>query len=164
MKNIILVGMPACGKSITGVVLAKTVRKNFVDTDLLIQEHENRPLQEIINESGLEYFKEVEEHVLLQLDADNTVVSTGGSAVYYKNAMEHLKKHGIIVYLKVSLKTVEKRLNNIKTRGVAMSKADTIEQLYERRIPLYEKYANVVIEADDLEVEQTVEKIIKAIS
>lgn len=162
MSNIILVGMPACGKSITGVVLAKTMRKGFVDTDLLIQEAEQRPLQEILNTDGIDAFKEAEERVLVNLDAENSVVSTGGSAIYYPAAMEHLKKHGKVVYLKVSLKTIEKRLNNIKTRGVAMKKGDTIADLYKRRIPLYEKYADITIEADGLEVEETVEKIIAA--
>lgn len=156
----VLVGMPACGKSITGVVLAKTMRKNFVDTDLLIQEKEKRPLQDIINTDGVETFKRVEEQVLTELEIQNAVISTGGSAVYYEKAMEHLKKNGLIVYLQVSLETVEKRLNNIKTRGVAMKKGDTIADLYQRRIPLYEKYADIIIEADGLEVEETVEAII----
>lgn len=162
MGNIVLVGMPACGKSITGVVLAKTMRKSFVDTDLLIQEKEQRSLQEIIDTDGIEYFKQAEEAVLLALQTDNTVISTGGSAIYYPKAIDHLKETGKIVYLKVSLDTVESRLDNIKTRGVAMGKDDTIADLYARRIPLYEKHADVVIEADGLEVEKTVEKIIKA--
>lgn len=162
MSNIILIGMPACGKSITGVVLAKTMRKSFVDTDLLIQEREEKPLQEIINQDGLEYFKQTEEAVLTGLNAENAVVSTGGSAVYYPQAMEHLKEGGLAVYLKVSLPTIEERLDNIKTRGVAMGKNDTIEALYKRRIPLYEKYADITVEADGLTVEETVEKIVEA--
>lgn len=163
MSNIILVGMPACGKSITGVVLAKTMRKSFVDTDLLIQEREEKPLQEIINQDGLEYFKQAEEAVLAGLKAENAVVSTGGSAVYYPRAMAHLKESGLVVYLKVSLSTIEERLDNIKTRGVAMGKNDTIEALYKRRIPLYEKYADITVEAGGLTVEETVEKIIAAV-
>lgn len=160
MSNIVLIGMPACGKSITGVVLAKTMRKSFTDTDLLIQEREERPLQEIINESGNDYFRKVEESVLKTLDISNSVISTGGSAIYYPAAMAHLKENGIVVYLKVSLGTIEQRLNNIKTRGVTMKKGDTIASLYEERIPLYEKYADVTIEADNLTVEETVEAII----
>ena len=162
MSNLILVGMPACGKSITGVVLAKTMRKNFIDTDLLIQEKEQKPLQEIIDVKGIAYFKDAEKSVLIELEAENAVISTGGSAIYYPEAIEHLKEHGKIVYLKVSLDTVEKRLNNIKTRGVAMKKGDTIADLYARRIPLYEKYADITIEADGLAVEETVEQIISA--
>lgn len=159
MSNIILIGMPACGKSVTGVVLAKTMQKGFVDTDLLIQEKEHAFLQEMIDQRGIEYFKKAEERVLVELQVKDTVISTGGSAVYYPKAMEHLKSSGIVVYLKVSLETVEQRLDNIKTRGVAMKKGDTIAQLYERRIPLYEAYADLTVEADSLGVEETVEQI-----
>lgn len=163
MSNVVLIGMPACGKSITGVVLAKTMRKNFVDTDLLIQEREERPLQEIINESGNDYFREVEEQVLKTLDVSNSVISTGGSAIYYPEAMANLKEKGTVVYLKVSLETIEERLNNIHSRGVTMKKGDTIASLYDERIPLYEKYADIVIEADDFSVEDSVEAIIECV-
>ena len=163
MPNIVLIGMPACGKSVTGVVLAKTLQKGFVDTDLLIQERERRALQTIIDIEGMQYFKETEEQVLRELKETDTVVSTGGSAVYYPKAMEYLKERGVIVYLEVSLETVEKRLNNIKTRGVAMGKDDTIEKLYRQRIPLYERYADITIKADELEVEETVAQIKEAL-
>lgn len=164
MSNIVLIGMPACGKSVTGVVLAKTLQKGFIDTDLLIQEKEHCALQKIIDEKGIGHFKEAEERILSELAVTDTVVSTGGSAVYYPKAMQHLKKNGTVVYLKVSLETVEKRLDNIRTRGVAMQKGDTIAELYRRRIPLYESYADVVIEADGLEVEETVERIAAALT
>lgn len=160
-ENLILVGMPACGKSISGVVLAKAMQKKFIDTDLLIQEKEKMPLQEIININGTDYFKEAEERVLLELDTENTVISTGGSAIYYPEAIKHLKEKGKIVYLKVKLSTIEERLDNITTRGVAMGKNETIADLYAKRIPLYEKYADITIEADELTVEETVERIIK---
>ena len=163
MPNIVLIGMPACGKSVTGVVLAKTLQKGFVDTDLLIQERERRTLQTIIDIEGMQYFKETEEQVLRELKETDAVVSTGGSAVYYPKAMEYLKERGVIVYLEVSLETVEKRLNNIKTRGVAMGKDDTIEKLYRQRIPLYERYADITIKADELEVEETVAQIKEAL-
>ncbi|MCB6993167.1 shikimate kinase [bacterium 210820-DFI.6.37] len=163
MPNIVLIGMPACGKSVTGVVLAKTLQKGFVDTDLLIQERERRALQTIIDIEGMQYFKETEEQVLRELKETDAVVSTGGSAVYYPKAMEYLKERGVIVYLEVSLETVEKRLNNIKTRGVAMGKDDTIEKLYRQRIPLYERYADITIKADELEVEETVAQIKEAL-
>lgn len=163
MSNVILIGMPACGKSITGVVLAKTMQKGFVDTDLLIQETEERGLQEIINESGNDYFRKVEEQVLCDLHTTNSVISTGGSAIYYDTAMNHLKECGTVVYLKVSLQTIEARLNNIKTRGVTMEKGATIATLYDERIPLYEKYADVTIEADNFTVEETVEAILKQV-
>ncbi len=163
MPNVILIGMPACGKSITGVVLAKTMRKSFIDTDLLIQEREEKPLQDIINESGNDYFRQVEEEVLCQVNTTNSVISTGGSA-NYDAAMKHLKEQGTVVYLKVSLETIESRLNNIKTRGVTMEKGATIASLYDERIPLYEKYADVIIEADGFEVEDNVEAIINAVT
>lgn len=161
MPNVVLIGMPACGKSTTGVILAKTMRKSFIDTDLLIQEREDRALQDIINESGNDYFREVEEDVLKTLTTTNSVISTGGSAIYYPEAMKNLKVNGTVVYLKLSLETIEERLNNIHTRGVTMKEGDTIASLYDERIPLYEKYADVTVEADNLTVEETVEAIIE---
>ncbi|MEG1084738.1 MAG: shikimate kinase [Anaerovoracaceae bacterium] len=163
-KNIILVGMPACGKSVIGVVLAKTIQKKFLDTDLIIQERENLPLQEIINNEGNDYFKKAEEEVLSTLNTENTVIATGGSAIYYPGAMEYLKKNGQVIYLKVSLKTIKGRLHNIKTRGVTLGKGETIDGLYQRRIPLYEKYADITIETENLTVEESVTKIVNTIN
>lgn len=163
MENIILVGMPSCGKSTVGVVLAKTLNKNFVDTDLLIQRREKKTLQEIINTEGNDYFHKVEEEVLLSFDEEDYVVATGGSAIYFDNAMNHFKEKGIIVYIRVSLETVLERLNNIKTRGVTLEKGQTLEDLYNMRIPLYEKHADVIIDADNCTVEETIEKIIEKI-
>lgn len=161
MPNIVLIGMPACGKSTTGVILAKTMRKSFVDTDLLIQEREDRALQDIINDSGNDYFRKVEEDVLKTLKTSNSVISTGGSAIYYPEAMKNLKENGTVVYLKLALETIEERLNNIHTRGVTMKEGDTIASLYDERIPLYEMYADITIEADRYTVEETVEAIIE---
>lgn len=161
MNNIILVGMPSCGKSTVGVVLAKTMNKGFVDTDILIQQREGRTLQDIINTCGNDYFHQVEEAVLLDFDGQNYVVATGGSAIYFNRAMDKFKENGKIVYLKVSLDTVLKRLNNIKTRGVTLAKGQTLGDLYHQRVPLYEKHADVIIEADGMSVEQVVERIIE---
>jgi len=161
MNNIILVGMPSCGKSTVGVVLAKTMNKGFVDTDILIQQREGRTLQDIINTCGNDYFHQVEEAVLLDFDGQNYVVATGGSAIYFDRAMDKFKETGKIVYLKVSLDTVLKRLNNIKTRGVTLAKGQTLGDLYHQRVPLYEKHADVIIEADGMSVEQVVERIIE---
>lgn len=161
MNNIILVGMPSCGKSTVGVVLAKTMNKGFVDTDILIQQREGRTLQDIINTCGNDYFHQVEEAVLLDFDGQNYVVATGGSAIYFDRAMDKFKEDGKIVYLKVSLDTVLKRLNNIKTRGVTLAKGQTLGDLYHQRVPLYEKHADVIIEADGMSVEQVVERIIE---
>lgn len=159
MKNVILVGMPSCGKSTVGVVLAKTMNKGFVDTDILIQQAESRTLQEIIDEKGNDYFHHVEERVLLDFDGKNYVVATGGSAIYFDRAMDKFKEKGLVVYIKVSLDTILERLNNIKTRGVTLEKGQTIADLFEQRVPLYEKHADLVIEADGLSVEEVVEKI-----
>lgn len=159
MKNIVLVGMPACGKSTIGVVLAKTMNKGFVDTDILIQQKEQKTLQEIINENGNEYFHQVEEEVLLNFDGKDYVVATGGSAIYFERAIEKFKQDGQIVYIKVSLDTILTRLNNIKTRGVTLKKGQTLSDLYEQRTPLYEKHADIIIEAENLTIEEIVEKI-----
>ena len=163
MQNIILVGMPSCGKSTVGVVLAKTVNKGFVDTDLLIQQWEKKTLQEIINSRGNDYFHQVEETVLLEFDGEDFVVATGGSAIYFDRAMEKFKKQGVIVYLQVSLETVLERLSNIKTRGVTLEKGQTLADLYRQRVPLYEKHADVTICCDGCTVEDVVEKIIAAL-
>lgn len=163
MRNVILIGMPSCGKSTCGVVLAKTMNKGFVDTDLLIQQKEGMALQEIINQYGNPYFHQVEEKVLCDFEGYNYVVATGGSAIYYEKAIEKFKKNGTVVYLKVSLDTVLARLRNIKTRGVTLAKGQTLEDLYMERIPLYEKYADVVIESEGCTVEELVEKIIQAL-
>ncbi|MEE0740853.1 MAG: shikimate kinase [Emergencia sp.] len=163
MENLILVGMPSCGKSTVGVVLAKTMNKGFVDTDILIQQAEQKTLQEIINEKGNDYFHQVEERVLLEFDGRDAVVATGGSAIYFDKAMEKFKEHGRVLYLKVSLDTVLTRLNNIKTRGVTLEKGQTLEDLYGQRVPLYEKHADLIVEADGCTVEEVVEKIIDAV-
>ncbi len=163
-ENIILTGMPACGKSVTGVVLAKSLQMNFLDTDLLIQEAAGKSLQEIINEDGMEVFKALEEQVLCGVSASHTVIATGGSAVYYPKAMEHLKKLGRIVYIQVSVETILQRLNNITTRGVAMSKDQGIRELYEERRPLYETYAEVTVGSGSGSMEDTVADIIDKVS
>lgn len=162
-RNIVLIGMPGCGKSVTGVVLAKSLNKSFVDTDLLIQEREGRSLQDIINEDGTERFKEIEREVLVSLDTENTVIATGGSAVYYPDAMEHLGEGGDIIYIEAPLEVIEKRLKNIKTRGVAMEKGQSIAELYASREPLYRKYADITVMTDRGSVERTVEKMIDAL-
>ena len=163
MKNIVLIGMPACGKSVTGVVLAKSLKMNFLDTDLLIQEEAGKGLQDIINNDGIEVFKKLEEQVISSVTVQNTVIATGGSAVYYDSAMKHLKENGIVVYIEASLSVIKKRLKNIKTRGVAMEKGQTISSLYEMRVPLYEKYVDCKVVSDKYHSENTVAAIIDAV-
>lgn len=163
MKNIILIGMPACGKSVTGVILAKSLKMNFIDADLLIQERAGKSLQDIINADGIETFKSIEEEVLNAINVKNTVIATGGSAVYYDSAMRHLKENGVVVYIEASLATIKKRLKNIRTRGVAMEKWQTIDGLYEMRVPLYEKYADCTVRSHRYRAENTVEDIISGL-
>lgn len=159
-KNIILIGMPASGKSTVGVILAKELKYGFSDTDLLIQTKTDQTLTEIIDERGNEGFLKLEDEILSEIDVKGHVIATGGSAIYGKNAMENFRRNGVIVYLKAGYDTIEKRLNNIETRGVAMGKDETLKDIYYKRIPVYEKYADVTVEVDGLNVEQTVQKII----
>ncbi len=161
MKNLILTGMPACGKSTLGVVLAKTLGMKFVDTDLLIQEVENCKLQEIIDERGMQEFLRIEEKVLSEIEAENSIISTGGSAVYSDKAMKHLGTIGDVVYIKLSLDEIERRLNNIKTRGIAMKPGETLADLYNMRVPLYEKYADITIETEGMGIEESIEVLIE---
>ena len=161
MANIILIGMPGCGKSTVGVILAKTLGIGFVDTDLIIQQRENRLLQNIIDIDGIDYFLNSESEAVKSLNCDNCVVATGGSVVYREDAILHLKKNGKIVFLDVALDEIKKRLNNISTRGIAAQKNDTIDDIYNERIDLYNKYADIIIKTDGESVEKTVEKICK---
>ncbi|MGN1350098.1 MAG: shikimate kinase [Anaerovoracaceae bacterium] len=161
MTNLILIGMPACGKSTMGVVLAKTLGMSFIDTDLLIQQEEGEKLQKIIDEQGMEAFLAIEERVLSQVNADNAVISTGGSAVYSKTAMEHLKSIGKIVYICLSLEEIQRRLKNIKTRGIAMKPGETLEDLYNKRVPLYEQYADITLQSEGLGIESSIERLME---
>ena len=161
MRNLILTGMPACGKSTLGVVLAKTLGMKFVDTDLLIQEVQNCKLQEIIDERGMQEFLRIEEKVLSEIEVENSIISTGGSAVYSDKAMKHLGSIGDVVYIKLSLDEIERRLNNIKTRGIAMKPGETLADLYNMRVPLHEKYADITIETEGMGIEESIEVLIE---
>lgn len=159
-SNIVLIGMPGCGKSTCGVLAAKALLKNFFDTDLLIQNNENSTLQNILDEKGIEYFKKAEEDAILSLNIAGTVIATGGSVVYSEKAMEHLKEIGKVIYLHLSYETMEKRINNITTRGVVLEKNTTLKDMYNERLNLYNKYADEIVYCDGLTVEETVEKIV----
>lgn len=156
--NIVLIGMPGVGKSTVGVILAKMIGYQFIDADLLIQKQEGKLLHEIIAEKGTDGFIEIEERVNASIEASHTIIATGGSVVYGKKAMEHLSRIGTVVYLKVPYDTLEKRLEDIKGRGVVLKEGQTLRTLYDERTPLYEKYADIEISEDGLNVEQTVEK------
>jgi len=155
--------MPGCGKSTIGVILAKTIGKLFLDTDLSIQQYTGEVLQNTINRDGIDAFLKIEENILSGLCCENTVIATGGSAVLSEKAMENLRKNGIIIYLDVPLQELKHRLNNITTRGIAMVPTETIESLYNKRIPLYNKYADITIKSDNSEIEKTVERIVDSI-
>ena len=159
-----MIGMPGSGKSTCGVLAAKALLKNFFDTDLLFQGLEEKRLQDIIDDDGIEYFLSAEERAILSLDINATVVATGGSVVYSDKSMEHLKKSGKVIYLHLSYDTMVDRKKNITTRGVVVKDGDSLEDMYNERLPMYQKWADVVINCDNNTVEQTVEKIVKASS
>lgn len=159
MENIVLIGMPGVGKSTAGVVLAKVLGYQFIDADLLIQEEEGRLLREIIAEEGTDGFLAIENRVNSHIHADRAVIATGGSVVYGTGAMEHLKAIGTVVYIKIPYEVLEKRLHNIRGRGVVLKDGQTLRELYEERVPLYEQYADIVVDEGDKNVEETIEII-----
>jgi len=159
MKNIVLIGMPASGKSTAGVLLAKSLGMPFVDIDLLIQQQEAMLLQHIIDTKGLAAFLEAEEKAVLNNTFEGSVIATGGSAIYSQAGMNKLKNSGTLIYLELPLKDIEKRLSNIKTRGVAIQKQQTINELYNERRPLYEKYADITLDCEGMDIEQVVSEI-----
>ena len=148
MNNITLIGMPGAGKSSIGVVLAKVLGYQFIDSDLLIQKAEKRTLSEIIADEGTEGFKAIENRVNASIQVENTVIATGGSVVYCDEAMQHLKSEGVVVYLKISLELLSRRLGNLKGRGVVLKEGQTLASLYDERVPLYEKYADLIIDCN----------------
>jgi shikimate kinase len=158
--NIILIGMPGVGKSTVGVVLAKIEGYHFIDADIVIQQQERRLLKDIIASEGVEGFIDIENRINTSIECGNAVIATGGSVVYGKEAMEHYKEIGTIVYLKVGYRELKGRLGNIKNRGVVLKEGQNLETLYEERCPLYEKYADVIVDETGLNVEQTIEKIL----
>ena len=161
MKNIVLIGMPAVGKSTVGVVVAKRLGYEFVDTDLLIQKQEKRLLKEIIAQEGNDGFLAIENQVTRDLDVENAVIAPGGSVVYCEEAMEHYKKTGTVVYLKVSYETIDRRIQNAKSRGVVLKEGQTLKDLYEERVCLFEKYADYTICEDGLTIEETIGNVLK---
>lgn len=158
--NYILIGMPGCGKSTVGVVLAKKVGFKFIDSDLVIQEQEHRLLHEIISENGLEKFKDIENKINAGLTTEYSVIATGGSVIYGTEAMEHLKSIGTVVYLKLSYAEIENRLGDLTERGVVLNPDQTLLDLYKERTPLYEKYADVTVDCDNKSIREIVNCIV----
>lgn len=163
-QNIILIGMPGSGKSTCGVLTAKVMLKNFFDTDLLLQGMQEKKLQDIIDENGIDYFLSAEEKAVLSLNINATVIATGGSVVYSDKAMKHLKKNGCVVYLHLSYETMCKRINNITTRGVVLKNGSSLKDMYDERLPLYEKYADITVDCDKNTVDETVSAIVNAVN
>lgn len=151
--------MPGAGKSTIGVLLAKAINYRFIDSDLIIQNSDGRKLYEIIAQDGIEAFLALENRIISEIDVNNTVIATGGSAIFGERGMKNLKDSGYIVYIKLDCEEIVRRVKNIKTRGIAMNNGETIEDIYNVRIPLYEKYADLIVDCNELNVEDTVEAI-----
>ena len=165
-ENIVLIGMPGVGKSTVGVILAKVLGYQFIDADLVIQKRENRLLHEIISEEGLDGFLKAEENanVYIAQNEEKSIVATGGSVVYCEKAMQELKKTGRVIYLELEYDQLKKRLGNLKGRGVVLKDGQDLRGLYEERIPLYEKYADLTVNEKNLDVEQTLQKKVDRLS
>lgn len=158
-KNIVLIGMPGAGKSTVGVVLAKVAGHKFVDSDLVIQETTGELLHELITEHGMEGFLEIENKINAELDVNKSIIATGGSVIYGEEAMKHLKEIGLVVYLKLTLESIADRLGDLKERGVALKEGWGLKELYEERVPLYEKYADVIVDCENKSIRQITEEI-----
>lgn len=164
MNNIILIGMAGCGKSTIGVLLAKMLGYDFIDSDLLIQKAAGKRLYEIIRDDGKDYFIALENQTNSQISVEKTVIATGGSAVFGEDAMKHLGSIGKIVYLEAPLEELEKRVTNFSTRGIVKKDGQTLEDIYNERVPLYEKYADITVRCTDCSLQENAEKIISALN
>ena len=162
-ENIVLIGMPGVGKSTIGVVLAKVLGYKFMDSDLVIQEQTDRLLKDIIAEEGIDEFINIENKVNASINTEKSIIATGGSVVYGKEAMEHLSRIGTVVYLKLPYASLVRRLGNLKDRGVVLKEGQTLKSLYEERTPLYEKYAHLTVDEEKAGIRETVELVVQAL-
>ena len=161
--NLIFIGMPAVGKSTVGIVVAKRLGKRFIDTDLLIQEQEKKLLREIIAEVGDDGFLKIENQVNRDVKAENSVISPGGSVIYCEEAMKHYKEIGTVVYFKASYQTIKRRIRNPQKRGVVLREGQTLRELYNERVPYFEKYADITVCEDGCMIEETIENVLNAV-
>lgn len=162
-NNVTLIGMPGAGKSTVGVILAKLLGYDFIDSDLLIQKAEGKRLWEIMRDEGTEAFTRIEERVNSEIHTSCSVIATGGSTVYSPKAMKHLREISTVVYLRVTYPVLKRRLGDLTRRGVVLKPDQTLENLYEERIPLYEKYAHVTVNISRKSVQQSALSIIAAL-
>lgn len=153
--------MPTAGKSTVVVILAKVKGYDFIDSDLLIQNQEKRLLKDIIAQEGIDGFINIENRVNASLCVNQSVIATGGSVIYGIEAMKHLRDIGTVIYLKLSFETILKRLENVRQRGVVLRENQTLLQLYQERCPLYESYADIIIDAENFKIEELVNEILK---
>ena len=160
MNNIILTGMPGVGKSTVGVILAKEIGYRFLDSDLLIQDQEHRLLKEIIAEEGVDGFLRIENRVNASIQAERTVIATGGSAVYGEEAMQHFKKTGRIVFLHLEFEQLKKRLGDLRDRGVVLREGQTLRDIYEEREQLYRRYADLTLDETGRNLEETLAELL----
>ncbi|MHC4105883.1 MAG: shikimate kinase [Planctomycetota bacterium] len=160
-SNLVLIGMPGAGKSTVGVILAKQTSRDFVDTDVLIQVSQERTLQDIIDANGYAALRKIEEEILLGLSVRDHVIATGGSAAYSDQAMTHLRSEGVVIFLDVDLTTLESRVSDFSTRGLAKRPEQSFAELFDERLSLYNKYADVKIKCAELTQEDVCAKIIE---
>ncbi len=163
-RNIILIGMPGCGKSTIGILAAKVLCLSFLDTDVLLQQSIGRRLQDVIDTDGLAAFRRLEAEMLSSLSVQKTLIATGGSAVYYHDAMEHLRSIGRVVYLRSSPSCIRQHLRDYSQRGIVMPRGMTIDDLYRERAPLYERYAHLTIDVDDREITDNMYALVSALN
>lgn len=162
-SNIILIGMPGSGKSTVGIILAKMISKNFLDTDVLIQTRKKRTLQNIVDVDGPMVLRQIEEDVLVSIDCTSHVIATGGSAAYSQAAMSHLKKEGVVIFLNADLATLRKRIRNFDSRGLAKRPDQSFSDLFNERFVLYSKYADVTVESTGFTQEEVCLNIIESL-
>ena len=163
LKNITLIGMPGSGKSTIGVLLANTLGFDFLDTDLLIQTRENALLQDILDAHGTEDFLELEADAICSVECDRTVIAPGGSVICRERGIEHLRSLGPVVYLRIPCQVLEQRIQNMGSRGIAFKPGETLRDIYEYRTPLYEKYADIVVDGDRGSMEESLAAVLQAL-